>query len=150
MSAADETLRSAADRAGWRPLVGAAFDLDLRLGVADAEPPAPPAGYRIRSATTTDDLVGIHRASWSPPQLPFAEASRPAIDPNATSSFDAVLLAAVQAADGYELAAHLVAEAPDATLAASCIAWHDPTIDITSIEPLGVVTTKRPPGAVMR
>jgi len=138
ISGADETLRSAADRAGWRPLVGASFDLDLRLGVAHARPPALPAGYRIRSATAADDLVGIHRASWSPPQLPFAEEGRPAIDPDATSSFDARLLDAVQAADGYELAAHLVAEAPDATLAASCIAWHDPKIDITSIEPLGV------------
>jgi len=49
-----------------------------------------------------------------------------------------MLLDAAQAADGYELAAHLVAEAPDATLAASCIAWHDPTVDITSIDPLGV------------
>jgi len=138
ISAADETLRSAADRAGWRPLVGASFDLDLRLGVAYARPPALPAGYRIRSVMAADDLVGIHRASWSPPQLPFAGKSRPAIDPDATSSFDALLLDAVQAAGGYELAAHLVAEAPNGALAASCIAWHDPKIDITSIEPLGV------------
>jgi len=57
---------------------------------------------------------------------------------DATSSFDAARLDAVQAADGYELVAHLVADAPDATLVVSCIAWHDPSIDLTSIEPLDV------------
>ena len=138
ISTADETLRSAADPAGWRPLAGAPFDLDLRLDAEHAAAPALAAGYRIRTATADDDLVGIHRASWSPPQMPFAEKNRPVIDPEATSSFDAARLDAVQAADGYELAAHLVVEASDGTLAASCIAWHDPTIDITSIEPLGV------------
>ena len=60
--AADETLRSAADRAGWRPLVGASFDLDLRLGVAHAQPAAsmPCCSMRRRRRTATNS----QHTSW--------------------------------------------------------------------------------------
>ena len=138
VSSGDLVLRSATEQAGWQRLADAPFDVQMRLDVDRAEPPALPPGYRLRSVAVDDDLVGAHRASWSPPQLPFAEAMAPMIDPEATSGFDAVRLAAAQSSDGYELAAHPAVEAPDGELAASCIAWHGPTIDVTSIESLGV------------
>jgi GNAT superfamily N-acetyltransferase len=138
VSSADRVLRAAVERSGWRTIPAAPFDVQMRLDVRRSAPTVLRPGYRLRSASEGDDLVGIHRASWSPPQLPFTPGLGPEIDPSSTSGFDAERLASVQAWSGYGLDAHLVVEEPNGALVASCIAWHDSAIGVTSIEPLGV------------
>jgi ribosomal protein S18 acetylase RimI-like enzyme len=93
---------------------------------------------RLRCARSDDDLVGVHRASWKPSALPFAEGQRPQISPHAESTFTEVTLAKVQSAWPYRLDLHLVAEAANGSLVASCIVWLDDESAVASIEPLGV------------
>jgi ribosomal protein S18 acetylase RimI-like enzyme len=133
----DAVLREVLDRAGFREVAGAAFDVDLRLATAAAAPSLPP-GYLVRSAGETDDLLGAHRAAWRPADLPFAPGFAPQFDPEASSSLAASALAAVQRTWPYSRDLHVVAEAPDGSLAASCIAWLDPVTGVAAIEPLGV------------
>ena len=117
-----ETLRGA----GYEPVPDSPFDLDVRLATtAMGDAVELPAGYVVRSASPDDDLVAVHRAAWRPADLPFARGHMPAFSTDATSSFDAAKLAAVQAADGYRADLHVVVTAPDGSLAASCIAWFD-------------------------
>ena len=142
-----ETLR----RAGYQPLPSSPFDLDVRLATtAMGDAVELPAGYVVRSASPDDDLVAVHRAAWRPADLPFARGHMPAFSTDATSSFDAAKLAAVQAADGYRADLHVVVAAPDGSLAASCIAWFDPPTGVAAIEPLGVRAEHRNRGLAGR
>ena len=130
-----ETLRAA----GYEPVPDSPFDLDVRLATtATGDAVDLPAGYVVRSASPEDDLVAVHRAAWRPADLPFARGHMPVFSTDATSSFDAAKLAAVQAADGYRADLHVVVTAPDGSLAASCIAWFDRPTGVAVIEPLGV------------
>jgi GNAT superfamily N-acetyltransferase len=139
----DEALRAALQRAGYREVVTASFDLDMRLAAAPAAMPVLPGGYRVRSADEGDDLLGVHRAAWRPADLPFAPGRMPRVDPQAASSLTASALAAVQSAWPYRRDLHVVAEAPDGSLAASCIAWLDPATGTAAVEPLGVLPEHR-------
>jgi hypothetical protein len=132
----DEVLRSALDKEGYGEVVNAPYDLDMRLVVTDAVLPALPGGYLVRSADNSDDLLGVHRTAWRPADLPFASGSAPLFDPQATSSLTAAALTAVQSAWPYQPDLHIVAEAPDGSLAASAIAWLDPATGVAAIEPL--------------
>jgi GNAT superfamily N-acetyltransferase len=134
----DEVLRSALDKQGYREVVNAPYDLDMRLAAASAPLPVLPASYLVHSAGDGDDLLGVHRAAWRPADLPFAPGCAPPFDPQATSSLTAPVLAAVQSTWPYRRDLHIVAEAPDGSLAASCIAWLDPVTGVAAIEPLGV------------
>lgn len=134
----DEVLRSALDEEGYREVVNAPYDLDMRLAVTDAALPVPPGGYLVRSADNSDDLLGVHRTAWRPADLPFAPGSAPPFDPQATSPLTAPILTAVQSAWPYQPDLHIVAQAPNGSLAASCIAWLDPATGVAAIEPLGV------------
>jgi ribosomal protein S18 acetylase RimI-like enzyme len=131
-----------ADR-GYRVRADAPFELDLRRSADPAVDTGVPDGYAVRSARPDDDLVGVHRASWRPADLPFAPAHVPVVDHAATSSFSPARLAAVQADPGYDLDLHLVVETPDHTLAGSCIVWLDSATSAAAIEPLGVVPDHR-------
>jgi hypothetical protein len=62
----------------------------------------------------------------------------PSFSAEATSTLTAQMLADIQAAWTYQRDLHIVVEATDQTLAASCIAWLDPTTHSATIEPLGV------------
>jgi GNAT superfamily N-acetyltransferase len=139
----DEALRAALHRAGYREVVSAPFDVDMRLAVATATVPVLPGGYRVRSAEEDDDLLGVHRAAWRPGDLPFAPGCMPPFDPQASGSLTASALAAVQSAWPYRHDLHVVAEAPDSSLAASCIAWLDSAAGTAAVEPLGVVPEHR-------
>ncbi|MGE0795006.1 MAG: GNAT family N-acetyltransferase [Acidimicrobiia bacterium] len=139
----DGALLAALARAGFVEDGDAPFELDLRLRASSAGPPRVAPGYRVRSAVEGDDLVGVHGASWRPADLPFAPGHDPPVDPAATSSFDAERLRDVQASAPYDLDLHVVAEAPDGSLAGSCIAWLDPATKVASIEPLGIVAGHR-------
>lgn len=134
----DKALRAALHRAGYREVVNAPFDLDMRLATADATAPVLSGGYLVRPAAECDDLLGVHRSAWRPADLPFAPGCMPPFDPQASSSLTASVLAAVQNAWPYRRDLHVVAEAPDGSLAASCIAWLDPVTGMAAIEPLGV------------
>jgi ribosomal protein S18 acetylase RimI-like enzyme len=137
-SDSDAALREVLDREGYREVRGGPFDVDLRLATATAAVPSPPPGYLVRSATETDDLLGAHRAAWRPADLPFAPGFAPEFDPEASSSLATSALAAVQGAWPYSRDLHVVAEAPDGSLAGSCITWLDPATGVAAIEPLGV------------
>jgi predicted N-acetyltransferase YhbS len=134
----DRALLRALHRVGYREAVAAPFSLDLRLATPDAPDAVLPEGYLIRSARPADDLLGVHRAAWRPADLPFAPGCAPRVDPGATSSLTAAMLAAVQGAWPYRQDLHVVAQAPDGSLAASCITWLDPATGVAAIEPLGV------------
>jgi GNAT superfamily N-acetyltransferase len=124
---------------GYEPVPDAPFDLDVRLTTTMAMVAVDlPAGYVVRSASPEDDLVAVHRTAWRPADLPFARGHSPVFATDAKSSFDAVKLTAVQAADGYRADLHVVVTAPDGSLAASCIAWFDVPTRAAVIEPLGV------------
>lgn len=58
--------------------------------------------------------------------------------PEPPASLQITGLAAVQSAWPYRRDLHVVAEAPDGRLAASCIGWLDPATGVAAIEPLGV------------
>jgi GNAT superfamily N-acetyltransferase len=139
----DQALRAALRRAGYREVVTAPFDVDMRLAAATATRPVLPGGYLVRSAHEDDDLLGVHRAAWRPADLPFAPGCMPAFDPQASSPLTASALAAVQGTWPYRHDLHVVAEAPDGSLAASCIAWLDPATGTAAVEPLGVVPEHR-------
>jgi ribosomal protein S18 acetylase RimI-like enzyme len=94
--------------------------------------------YNVRAANDDDDLVGIHVASWQPSSLPFAPQPATPLRDDAASSFSAATLSDLQSAWPYDRRLHLVAEAPDGSLAASCIVWFDATSRVGAIEPLGV------------
>lgn len=134
----DVALLHALRREGYREVAAEPFDLDLRLAIADASTPTLSDGYTVRSAAEADDLLGIHRAAWRPADLPFAPGCAPAIDPDATSSLTAGRLHAVQTTWPYRRDLHVVVQAADESLAASCIAWLDPATGVAAIEPLGV------------
>ena len=56
----------------------------------------------------------------------------------ACAGLTAEMLTDVEAAWPYCRDLHILVEAPDRVLAASCIAWLDPTTGTAAIEPLGV------------
>ena len=68
---------------GYRELVDAPFDLDLRLATSAVGDYAALSGFVVRPAQPSDDLVAVHRAAWHPPDLPFAEGHRPPFAPDA-------------------------------------------------------------------
>jgi hypothetical protein len=87
---------------------------------------------------TPDELArAFLSGAWRPADLPFAPAHKPSFSPEATSSLSAAMLAEVEVWP-YRRDLHIVVEAPDRVLAASCIAWLDPTTHAAAIEPLGV------------
>lgn len=130
-------------RADYRANDALAFTVDMRCATDPALPWPELDHYRVRSARDGDDLVGVHRASWRPRDLPFVPGRGPTIDPNATSSFDEATLAALTATWPYDPALHLVVEADDGSLAGSTIVWMEPTTGVAAIEPLGVVPAHR-------
>ena len=134
----DVTLKAAVRNAGYREVPSAPFSLDVRMSTSGAPAPTVAQGYIVRSAAKDDDLVSVHRASWQPQHLPFAPEHRPVIEPDATSAFTRDNLAAIQSAWTYRRDLHLVVEAPDSSLVASCIAWFDEPNKTAAIEPLGV------------
>jgi predicted N-acetyltransferase YhbS len=134
----DALLREVLRHRGYFELPDKPFDLEMRMTTAGAAPPALPDGYIVRSALPSDDLVEVHRASWRPAALPFAANRGPNFDAAATSSFTAEMLAQVEATWPYRPDLHVVVQAPDGMVAASCIAWLDAATGIAAIEPLGV------------
>jgi ribosomal protein S18 acetylase RimI-like enzyme len=134
----DIVLRDAVRRAGYLEIADAPFDVDLRLSTPRMTAATEPDGYVVRSAREGDDLLEVHRASWRPADLPFAPGHEPSFSAEATSTLTAQMLADIQAAWTYQRDLHIVVEATDQTLAASCIAWLDPTTHSATIEPLGV------------
>jgi ribosomal protein S18 acetylase RimI-like enzyme len=134
----DVLLREVLGRRSYSEVPDVPFDLDMRMATAGAAPPPLLDGYIVRSALPGDDLVEVHRASWRPADLPFAANRGPTFDSAAASSFTAELLTKIEVAWPYRRDLHVVVQAPDGTLAASCIAWLDAATGIAAIEPLGV------------
>ena len=112
---------------------------------AAAEDLALPPGYRVRPTAPNEHAARVeaHRAAWRPIDLPWAPAFRPDATPNETSRFTLAHYIAVRRTWLYDERLDLVVEAPDGTLAASCLGWWDPATLVAEIEPLGVVPTHR-------
>jgi GNAT superfamily N-acetyltransferase len=134
----DALLHDVLRRRGYIELPDEPFDLDMRMTTADAATAELPDGYIVRSARPGDDLVEVHRAAWRPADLPFASGRGPKLASTATSSFTPEMQAKVEGTWPYRRDLHVVIQAPDGTLAASCIAWLDGATGIAAIEPLGV------------
>jgi GNAT superfamily N-acetyltransferase len=130
-------------RAGYTEVENAPFNVEVRAPIVESPSPKVADGYILRSTEASDDLLGVHHSSWRPPDLPFADAYRPSFSENATSPLTKKMLNAVKANKFYRRELHVVAEAPDSTLAASCIVWLDARTGVSSIEPLGVVPEHR-------
>lgn len=103
--------------------------------------------YDVRSVRPDElaERVEVHRRAWKPSTLPWADG-RPPADPNATSSFTMKKYESVRSTRLYAEEFDLVAVAPDGSFAGCCIAWFDPDIGVTEIEPLGVDPAHRKRG----
>jgi GNAT superfamily N-acetyltransferase len=130
-------------RAGYTEVENAPFNVEVRAPVAEFPTPKVADGYIFRSSQASDDLLGVHQSSWRPSELTFADAYRPSFSENEASPLTKSMLNAVEANDFYRRELHVVVEAPDSTLAASCIVWLDARTGVSSIEPLGVVPEHR-------
>jgi GNAT superfamily N-acetyltransferase len=139
----DRLLASALDAAGYTEALHQPFEIDLRLETGSAGSAVVPSGFRVRRAGEGDDLVAVHQVAWRPADLPFASGLRPAFAPEATSGFTSEVMARVAANPLYRQDLHVVVEAPDGSLAGSCIAWLDRRTGVAAIEPLGVVPRHR-------
>jgi GNAT superfamily N-acetyltransferase len=140
----DEVVRAAALAAGFAPLPGAEPGMAMRRDATAGRPPLP-EGYRIRSVEMGEApaRVAVHRAAWRPAALPWPPGDRPAIPEDATSTFTAAHYEMVCRTWLYDRTFDLVAEAPNGSLAACCIAWWDEATGCAEIEPLGVVPEHR-------
>jgi GNAT superfamily N-acetyltransferase len=130
-------------RAGYTEVENAQFNVEVRAPIVESPPPKVADGYIFRSSKASDDLLGVHQSSWRPSDLPFADAYRPLFSENAKSPLTESMLNDVEANEFYRRELHVVAEAPDSTLAASCIIWLDARTGVSSIEPLGVLPEHR-------
>jgi predicted N-acetyltransferase YhbS len=135
-------LAMAAEAAGLRPEGRDAWSgLFLDAPRAAADPRRTVAGYRLRSMDEATEIalperVAVHRAAWRPASLPYADGR--VVDEAAESSFSADVYATIRSTWLYDESLDLVAVARDGELAASCIAWYDPSTGVAEIEPLGV------------
>ncbi|MGI8791899.1 MAG: GNAT family N-acetyltransferase [Acidimicrobiales bacterium] len=139
----------AGDTASSTALEARGFAPDAGLPVvgmfraSGAPPPDETRGYRVRAVTDAelDDRVEVHRRAWKPASLPWADGRT--VDPDAESPFSRSAYDAVRSTWLYRQELDLVAEAPDGSLAACCIAWFDPATGVAEIEPVGVDPTHR-------
>ena len=139
-------LAEALRRSGFAKSPGAPYSVDLRCRAADvAEPPLPPDGYVVRPLADGEQeaLVRCHRSAWDPHLLPWPPTRRPDLPADAASTFSLDDLALLEATWPYRRELVTVVEAPDGSLAASCIAWLDDRIGVAEVEPLGVVPAHR-------
>src|SRR5215469_9453377 len=143
----DNAVREAVTQAGFTPDPGASAVTGMFMA-ARAVRPALPGGYRVRSVTKDelDARVAVHRAAWRPADLPWPGEMPPGVTANSESRMTAALHARVRATWLYDPDLDLVVEAPDGTLAGSCIVWWDPALKCAEIEPLGVVPRHRRKG----
>ena len=90
-------------------------------GLSDLEKPVVPDGYRLRTVEPRDlrQRVELHQVVWAPSRV-------------TVESF-----AHVQAAWPYRADLDCVAEAPDGSLAAYCLAWLDDENRVGELEPVG-------------
>jgi len=130
-------------RAGFTEVENAPFNVEVRAPLVESPTPKVAHGYILRSSDASDDLLGVHQSSWRPSDLPFADAHRPSFREDAVSPLTSSMLNAVEANEFYRRELHVVVEAPDSTLAASCIVWLDARTGVSSIEPLGVLPQHR-------
>lgn len=140
----DGVVAAAAAQAGFAPddQRGTAVGMVRR---AQREEAGLPLGYRVRSAEPRERAarVEVHRAAWRPIDIPWVPAFRPNAAPDQTSRFTPAAYDAVRRTWLYDERLDLVVEAPDGTLAASCLGWWDPATGTAEIEPLGVVPAHR-------
>lgn len=119
--------------------------LFLGAHAAAADPRRTVPGYSLRPvddrASEFAARVAVHREAWRPSSIPYADGR--GVDPAAESSFSAEVYKAVRATWLYDAALDLVAVDTDGGLAASCIAWFDPSTGVAEIEPLGVAPPHR-------
>jgi ribosomal protein S18 acetylase RimI-like enzyme len=130
---------------GFAPADGAPFTLDMRRDTVAVPDVLLPDGFTLRAMASGENgaLAACHRAAWDPHALPWAPASRPVVATDATSHFSEDDFAMVRATWPFRQELVTVVEAPDGTLAASCIAWLDDENGAAEIEPLGVVPAFR-------
>jgi ribosomal protein S18 acetylase RimI-like enzyme len=93
----------------------------LLHGLEDLAQPTVPDGFAVRSVRDgeLERRVAVHQAAWHPSRVTLA-------------SFRDVTSAYPYAAD-----LDCVVEAPDGSLAASCLAWLDPRAGVGELEPVG-------------
>lgn len=140
----DDVLRERLQRLGFRADPnGPPFHGMFRQ--AQPDPPVLPPGYHVRATRPTERAarVEVHRDAWHPASLPWTPGMAPPLSAGVASSFTASSYDSVRATWLYDDAFDLVVEAPDGSLAASCIAWFDPASKCAEIEPLGVVPEHR-------
>jgi len=139
----DSLLTKEVRRAGYVEVESAPFNVEVRAPITEIPTPKVANGYIFRSSKASDDLLDVHHSSWRPSDLPFANGYRPSFSENATSPLTKSMLDDVEANEFYRRELHFVVEAPDSTLAASCIVWLDARTGVSSVEPLGVLPEHR-------
>lgn len=135
----DTHLVAILERSGYQPQPDAPFfrhciiDLDDSL----ADPHLPP-GYRMRATRVheADRRAAAHRAAWRPGRI--GELFVPPIDlGDADSAVTTESYQAVMDAWPYRHDLDIVVEAPDGTLVASALGWHDDVNQVGELEPVG-------------
>lgn len=105
---------------GWEPAGGEPWVLN-RVSLSEAEEPAVATGYRIRTVRGPEEaglVAAVHSASFG-------------------SVWTEDLYRGVMTAPGYDPGREFVVEAPDGTLAAFTVTWHDEENRVGLFEPVG-------------
>jgi predicted N-acetyltransferase YhbS len=133
----DVALRSALDRAGYRPVEAPFFRHCLR-DLDDLPTPVLPDGYRIRPVRPgeTAARAATHRAAWKPKRI--GAMGVPPIDlGGGESGMTTERYRAIQEVPPYRAALDLVVEGPDGSLVASALGWYDDVNRAGLLEPVG-------------
>jgi GNAT superfamily N-acetyltransferase len=111
--------------------VGFRLSLDGQL-----PPPEPPPGYVVRDSVGIDPArrAAAHRAAWN--HLDYLGIA-------ASSQFSTEAYRSLIALPVYDPTLDMLAEAPDGSLAASCICWADEASGVGVFEPVGVALAHR-------
>jgi ribosomal protein S18 acetylase RimI-like enzyme len=112
---------------------GVGFRLSLK---GQLPPPDPPLGYIVRDSVGVDPALraAAHRAAWD--HLDHLGIA-------ARSSFSTEAYLGLTALPVYDATLDMLAEAPDGSLAASCICWADEASGVGVFEPVGVALAHR-------
>ncbi len=132
---ADRRRGAALEALGYRKAGPAGVSFSIRLD-GPLPPPEAPRGYVVRDSVGVDPALraAAHRAAWN-------HLDHLGIAANSPFSTEAYL--SLAALPVYDPSLDMLAEAPDGSLAASCICWADQPSGVGVFEPVGVALAHR-------